>query len=149
MKMEKWDLLKLFQEWGGGKGEWWSGWIKLIHGVSMFVNVTMYPQYNNNIIKHVFFYLLRWNLLSSCSLSEFHLVSYYSFSCSLCFNQELQLHSLPLFIVFEDIKLIPTSGSLHLLFHLPGKLFLMHLWMTRYLFLRFSAKCHFLIETFP
>jgi hypothetical protein len=26
MKMEKWDLLKLFQEWGrGDQGEWWRG----------------------------------------------------------------------------------------------------------------------------
>jgi hypothetical protein len=29
--MEKWDLLKLFQEWGKreNKGEWWRGWIQL------------------------------------------------------------------------------------------------------------------------
>jgi hypothetical protein len=31
MKMEKWDLLKLLQEWGeGDKGEWWRGWIHYI-----------------------------------------------------------------------------------------------------------------------
>jgi hypothetical protein len=28
MKMEKWDQLKLFQDWGeGDKGEWWRRWI--------------------------------------------------------------------------------------------------------------------------
>jgi hypothetical protein len=30
MKMEKRDMLKLFQEWGReDKGEWWRGWIQL------------------------------------------------------------------------------------------------------------------------
>jgi hypothetical protein len=27
MKMEKWDMLKLFQEWEEDKGEGWKGWI--------------------------------------------------------------------------------------------------------------------------
>jgi hypothetical protein len=50
--MEKWDLLKLFQEWGergikkndrGGEFNWYI--------VRIFINVAVYPQYNNNIIK--------------------------------------------------------------------------------------------------
>jgi hypothetical protein len=33
---------------GGDKGEWWRGWIQLLYIVRTFVNVTLYPQYNNN-----------------------------------------------------------------------------------------------------
>jgi hypothetical protein len=32
----------------GDKGEWWKGWIQLWYIVKTFVNITMYPQYNNN-----------------------------------------------------------------------------------------------------
>jgi hypothetical protein len=40
----KWDMLKLFPEWGReDKGEWWSDWIQLWYVVRTFVNVTMYP----------------------------------------------------------------------------------------------------------
>jgi hypothetical protein len=53
MKMVKWDLLKLFQEWGRGDKEWWRGWIQIWHIVRTFVNVTMYPQYNNMTIKNI------------------------------------------------------------------------------------------------
>jgi hypothetical protein len=33
----------------GDKGEWWRGWIQLWYIVRIFVNVTIYPQYNNNV----------------------------------------------------------------------------------------------------
>jgi hypothetical protein len=35
---------------GEDEGEWWRGWIWLRYNVSSFVNVTMYPQHNNNSI---------------------------------------------------------------------------------------------------
>jgi hypothetical protein len=50
MQTEKWYLLKLFQEWGKDKGEWWRGWIQMWYIwyiVRTFVNATMYPQHNN------------------------------------------------------------------------------------------------------
>jgi hypothetical protein len=53
MKMKKkWDMLKLLQESGGkgGKREWWRQWILLWDIIRNFVNVTMYPKYNNNVI---------------------------------------------------------------------------------------------------
>jgi hypothetical protein len=34
----------------GDKGEWWRGWIQLWYILRTFVNVTMYPQHNNNLI---------------------------------------------------------------------------------------------------
>jgi hypothetical protein len=34
------------------KGDWWKGWIQLWYIIKTFVNVTMYPQYNNNTIKN-------------------------------------------------------------------------------------------------
>jgi hypothetical protein len=34
----------------GEGGERWRGWIQLGYIVRTFVNVTMYPQYNNNMI---------------------------------------------------------------------------------------------------
>jgi hypothetical protein len=49
MKMEKWDLLKLFQEWGWDR-EWWRRWIQLWYIKRTWINVTMYPQYNKNMI---------------------------------------------------------------------------------------------------
>jgi hypothetical protein len=57
-KNETWYMLKLFQEWrkgclGGDKEEWGRGWIQLWYIVRTFVNVTMYPRYNNNIIKKI------------------------------------------------------------------------------------------------
>jgi hypothetical protein len=33
------------------KGEWWNGWVQLWYIVRTFINVTMYPKYNNMIIK--------------------------------------------------------------------------------------------------
>jgi hypothetical protein len=33
------------------KWAWWRRWIQLWYIVTTFVNVTMYPKYNNNIIK--------------------------------------------------------------------------------------------------
>jgi hypothetical protein len=43
--------LKLFQEGAReDKGERWRGWIYLRYTVRTFVNVTMYPQYNNNML---------------------------------------------------------------------------------------------------
>jgi hypothetical protein len=36
----------------GMGGEWWRGWIQLWYTVRTFVNVTVYPLYNNNIIKN-------------------------------------------------------------------------------------------------
>jgi hypothetical protein len=42
MKMEKWDMLKQFQEWGEEvKGEWLRGWIQLWFIVRTFLNVTL------------------------------------------------------------------------------------------------------------
>jgi hypothetical protein len=41
-------MLELFQEWGSK--EQWRGSIQLYYIVRTFVNVTMYPQYSNNII---------------------------------------------------------------------------------------------------
>jgi hypothetical protein len=46
----------------GDKGEWWRGWIQLWYIVRTSVNVTMYPQYNNN--KKLF---LNGNPWPSCS----------------------------------------------------------------------------------
>jgi hypothetical protein len=47
MYMEKWDQLKLFQEWGvWDKGEPWKEWIQVLHTqyiISTFVNATVYP----------------------------------------------------------------------------------------------------------
>jgi hypothetical protein len=34
----------------GDKGEWWREWIQLWYTIRTFVNVTMYSQYNNNMI---------------------------------------------------------------------------------------------------
>jgi hypothetical protein len=34
----------------GVKGEWWKRWIQLWYIVRTFVNVTIYPQYYNNIV---------------------------------------------------------------------------------------------------
>jgi hypothetical protein len=31
-------------------GEWWRGWVQLRHFVRTFVDITMYPQYNYNMI---------------------------------------------------------------------------------------------------
>jgi hypothetical protein len=46
------DIRKGWRNGGrGDKGEWWQGWIYLRYIVSTFVNVTMYTQYNNMIIK--------------------------------------------------------------------------------------------------
>jgi hypothetical protein len=42
MKMEKYDLLKLFKEWGGRIKENVGG-VNLRYSVSTFANVTMYP----------------------------------------------------------------------------------------------------------
>jgi hypothetical protein len=40
----KWDLLKVFQEWGReDKGEWWKGWTQLWYIVRTFANATIYP----------------------------------------------------------------------------------------------------------
>jgi hypothetical protein len=39
-------------EGGGDKGEWWRVWIQLWYIIRTFVNVTVYLQYNNNIIKN-------------------------------------------------------------------------------------------------
>jgi hypothetical protein len=48
----KWVILKLFQKRGReDKGERWRGWIQLWYIVRMFLNGTMYLQYNNNTIK--------------------------------------------------------------------------------------------------
>jgi hypothetical protein len=44
--MEKWDLLKLFQEWGGGRIM--DGANSIMIYVRNFVNGKMYLQYNNN-----------------------------------------------------------------------------------------------------
>jgi hypothetical protein len=45
-------MLKLFQEWGEeDKREWQRGQIQLRYIVKAFVNVTMYHQHHNNIIK--------------------------------------------------------------------------------------------------
>jgi hypothetical protein len=47
MKMEKWHLLKLFQDLEEeDKGQWWRG--EFHYGGIYFVNVTTYPQHNNN-----------------------------------------------------------------------------------------------------
>jgi hypothetical protein len=63
----KWELLKLFQEWGGEgeKGEQWRGFIQLWYILRTFINVTMYPQYNNNkngFLKKLKSYIFRKNL---------------------------------------------------------------------------------------
>jgi hypothetical protein len=53
MKMEKWDMLKLFQEWkeGEDKTDWWRGWILLWYIVRTFINVITYSQYKYKMIK--------------------------------------------------------------------------------------------------
>jgi hypothetical protein len=51
MKMEKRDLLKLFQEWRGGGIKENDRGGEFNYNIRTFVNDTMYPQYNNNIIK--------------------------------------------------------------------------------------------------
>jgi hypothetical protein len=48
--MEKWDLMNLFQKWRIQENDG-GGWIQLWYIVRAFVNVTIYPQYNNNITK--------------------------------------------------------------------------------------------------
>jgi hypothetical protein len=35
----------------GDKGEWWRGWIQVWYIGRILVNVTMYPQFNNNFFK--------------------------------------------------------------------------------------------------
>jgi hypothetical protein len=43
IKMEKWSLLKLFQEWGRkDKEEWWRDWTQLWYIVGTFVNILWY-----------------------------------------------------------------------------------------------------------
>jgi hypothetical protein len=50
--MEKWDLLKLFQEWEeGDKAEWLRGWIQLWYIIKTFITIPIYSQYNNNKLK--------------------------------------------------------------------------------------------------
>jgi hypothetical protein len=57
-RWKKWDLLKLFQEWWRrDKGEWWRRW----YIVNTFINVAMYPQYNN-ILKNKVNTLLPYSL---------------------------------------------------------------------------------------
>jgi hypothetical protein len=72
MKMEKWDffdtVLRTVRRWD--KGEWWRGWIQLRYIVSTFVNVTRYPQYNNNIIKIL---LDEWFIIYSAKLQYLYM----------------------------------------------------------------------------
>jgi hypothetical protein len=54
VKMEKWDLLKLFQDWeNGDKGEWWRRSVQIWYIVRTFVNVTLFSEqeYYDNLKK--------------------------------------------------------------------------------------------------
>jgi hypothetical protein len=55
----------------GDKGEWWRGWIQLWYVVRTFVNITMYPQYNNNMIIYMY-----WSKVCPCDLVLSKLILY-------------------------------------------------------------------------
>jgi hypothetical protein len=66
VKMEKWNYCRT-----GGKGdkwEWWREWIQLWYIVRTLLNVTVYPQYNNNnkkgTNKYWMFFLWKKNVFS-------------------------------------------------------------------------------------